>query len=219
MRGQAVYIDGFGDRRWSIDDMLDDINQLREYGRGALNPWWYRYGSDPTARDADPRQVASLLDEYWRRTQIVLRELVDHSFPDLAESLNFYQAMPVRYRVRVKFVPNYGQGMAHVWSPVATWEKAGADVEQERGDVALYDDKTYPRVMAELARLGRTGCTSLSYVQGALPRFDGSHRNRRFDGETAVLRNALELLVADLDRLLTRLPGGSSLKSKCVVGA
>jgi hypothetical protein len=72
--------------------------------------------------------------------------------------------------------------------------------------------------MATLARLGRTGCTSISFGQGALPRFDGSHRNRGFDGETAVLRNALELLADDLDKVFSRLLSGS-LQRNAVVGA
>ena len=65
---------------------------------------------------------------------------------------------------------------------------------------------------------GSGGCTTVSIVSGALPRFDGSYRNRRFDGETAVLRNALELLVQDLDRLFDQLPR-PPMKRKAITGA
>jgi hypothetical protein len=109
-------------------------------------------------------------------------------------------------------------GMTVNWFPVADWTRAGADVGFGDGQPELRDQEWFATIMAELGRLGRTGCTSVSFLSGHLPRFDGSHRNRRFDGETAVLRNALELLVQDLDRLFDRLPG-TSIRSKAITGA
>lgn len=207
-----------GDRNFNVSEMLDDIERLREHGWHSLDPWWDRLGGDPMLHDANPALTTALLDEYWRRSQRVFEELVEHSFPRLAHSLNFYRAMPVRYALHVQDLPNYGFGMRTNWFPVGDWASAGADVDYGDEAPPLQDRELYAKIMAELRRLGRIGCTSVSIVSGAIPRFDGSHRNRRFDGETAVLRNALELLVQDLDRLFDQLPG-TSIKRKAITGA
>lgn len=216
-QGKWVRFDG-GDRSFNVSEMLDDIERLREHGWRSLDPWWDRLGGEPMFHDADPVLTTPLLDEYWRRSQRVFEELVEHSVPRLAHSLNFYRAMPVRYALHVQDLPNYGFGMRTSWFPVGTWAAAGADVDFGDETPPFRDKELYAKIMAELRRLGRTGCTSVSIVSGALPRFDGSHRNRRFDGETAVLRNALELLVQDLDRLFDQLPG-PSMKRKTITGA
>lgn len=207
-----------GDRSFRVSELLDDIERLREHGWRSADPWWEHLGGEPILHDADPSHTRLLLDEYSRRSQQVLSELVEHSFPRLSPSLNFYQAMPVRHTLHVHDIPNYGFGMSMVWFPVADWQFAGADVSFEEEQNVFLDQERYEKVMHELRRLGRTGCTTVDSRSGALPRFDGSHRNRRFDGETAVLRNSLELLVADLDGLFDRLPG-KSIRSTALVGA
>lgn len=216
-QGQWVRFDE-GDRSFNVSEMLDDIERLREHGWRSLDPWWGRLGGEPMLHDADPDLTTPLLDEYWRRSQRVFEELVEHSVPRLAHSLNFYRAMPVRYALHVQDLPNYGFGMRTNWFPVDAWASAGADVDYGDEAPPLQDRELYAKIMTELRRLGRTGCTTVSIVSGALPRFDGSHRNRRFDGETAVLRNALELLVQDLDRLFDQLPG-PPMKRKAITGA
>jgi Type I restriction enzyme R protein N terminus (HSDR_N) len=216
-QGQWVHFEGRDDG-FSVSDMLDDIERLREHGWRAPDPWWERFGGEPLLHDADPARTAPLLDEYGRRCQRVLQELVDHSVPRLAQSLNFYQAMPVRYALHVEDLGNYRFAMMAHWFPVAGWNRAGADVEFGGERPELRDRERFAQIMVELGRFGRTGCKSVHFLSGVLPRFDGSHRNRRFDGETAVLRNALELFVQDLDGLFDRLPG-TSIRSKALTGA
>lgn len=189
-QGQWVRFDG-GDRSFNFSEMLDDIERLREHGWRSLDPWWGRLGGEPMLHDADPALTTPLHYEYWRRCQRVFEELVEHSVPHLAHSLNFYRAMPVRYALHVQDLPNYGFGMRTNWFPVDAWSSAGADVDHGDEAAPLQDRELYATIMAELRRLGRTGCTTVSIVSRALPRLDGSYRNRRFDGETAVLRNAL----------------------------
>jgi len=216
-QGEWVHFDG-RNRSFKVSEMLDDIERLREHGWRAPDPWWERLGGEPMLHDADPGRTTAVLDEYGRRSQRVLQELVEHSVPRLANSLDFYQAMPVRYALHVKDLGDCRFGMTVNWFPVADWTRAGADVGFGDGQPELRDREWFATIIAELGRLGRTGCTSVSFMSGYLPRFDGSHRNRRFDGETAVLRNALELLVQDLDRLFDRLPG-TSIRSKAITGA
>lgn len=216
-QGQWLHFNG-SDRGFNVSEMLDDIERLREYGWRAPDPWWERLGGEPKSHNADPILTTQLLDEYGRRCQRVLQELVEHSIPRLAQALNFHQAMPVRYAFHVRYLTNYGFSLMTDWFPVADWARAGADVGFGDDPPKLRDWERYPQIMAELGRLGRTGCTSVLSTSGALPRFDGSHRNRHFDGETAVLRNTLELFVHDLDGLFNRLPG-TSIRSKALAGA
>lgn len=216
-QGQWVRV-GDSDRSFNVAEMLDDIDRLREHGWEKPDPWWERLGGEPLQHQVDPVLTASLLDEYWRRSQRVLAELVEHSVPRLSDKLNFYQAMPVRYQLHVEDLPSYGFGMGQSWFPVTDWGRAGGDATFGDPRPKIDIDTMFHEIRAELDRLGRTGCTSVNFVSGALPRFDGSHRNRRFDGETAVLRNALEMFVHDLDDLFSRL-SGSSLRSKAITGA
>jgi len=217
-KGEWVSIDGFGDRSWTVGAMIEDATTLAAAGYSALDPWWLKFGWDHREEVIDFTRAAPLLDEYWRRTQLILGELVVQSLPRLAKTCNFFQAMPVRFDVKIGYIERYGQSMNYSWLPVAEWNRAGADVAGE-GDDSYFDSRSYDRIMSELARLGRPGCTSVVLANGRMPRFDGSHRDRGFDGETPALRNALSFLAQDLDLLLDRLPGRERLKNKCAVGA
>ncbi len=217
-RGDVLNLGASGERNFTTEDILSDIKALREWGWVAPDPWWEAYPAS-TGQTAVTEGTSGLLSEYWRRSQIVLDEVVRESFPKLVGGLNLHSAMPVRYRVRMHPPVMDERGMEFTWTPVPDWSSAAADVEDADGRPTMYDKNLFTRTMAELESLGRTGTSTISYVQGVMPRFDGTHRNHyRFDGETAVLRNALALLVDDLDHLLDRLPG-RSLKGDSLVGA
>jgi hypothetical protein len=94
LRSQFCYIDGFGNRSWPVAEMLSDVEALRAHGRDALDPWWDRFGGDPLSNNVRPEETKLLLNEYWKRTQIVFRELVECNFPRIASLLNFFQALP-----------------------------------------------------------------------------------------------------------------------------
>lgn len=210
-RDEVLNAGGASKRAFSVAEIIEDIQELRGYGWQSADLWWSALAPEEIDPTADRERASRLLDEYWRRTQLVLAEVVRHSMPALAPALDFHCAMPARFEVGLHDIPGYGLAMHHTWRPIADWQEAGGDVEF--GWRQMYDDGLHDRTMTALAGLGRTGCTSISYVQGAWPRFDGSRRHGSFDGETAVLRNALSLLVADLDRLFERLPG-KTIKSE-----
>lgn len=217
-RGEVLHLGGSGQRSFTTEDVLADIEFLRELGWAAPDPWWEIHPAS-AGQTAVTEGTSELLDEYWRRSQIVLDEIVRESLPRLIGSLNLHAALPVRYRVRTHPPVMNERGMEFVWRPVRDWADAGADVEEGQGRPMLYDKDLFERTLTELQSLGRAGASTVTYVQGAMPRFDGTHRNHhRFDGETAVLRNGLALLVDDLEHLFDRLPG-RSLKRDSLIGA
>lgn len=197
-----------------VSSIIDDLRSLRARGATHFDRWWDIPGSDPCDPDGDPIALARLLDAYWRRSQLIYRELVEHSFPRIAKELNFYRAMPVRFEVEVEPVDEddwHGRVYSSLWMPVSSWDEAGATVTV--GTSGLPDFRaTYDRVQARLAELGRQGVGHVDMHHSALPRFHGSPRGASTGSETPALRLAIRFLSKDLNLLFDKAPKSLSDK-------
>jgi hypothetical protein len=77
-----------GDRQqdwFSIDSMLRDIVALRAAGIDRLDVWWANCGWASRAASQAETVIECVLAEFYRRQQIVLSEVVEHTFPVLAK--------------------------------------------------------------------------------------------------------------------------------------
>lgn len=204
-RDLLIGLGRFGQRSFTIASMIEDIENLESHGWDRLDPWWEHY---PIERDSDPahEEEAGLIGEFWRRSQIVYREVIDANFLVVSEDMNYYCGMPMRYRVEMYPGKMSPRSMSYLYKPVETWEEAGADVGFEGHGAINWEDDHYQESMALMAKFGRVGCTSMSFSQGPAPVFDGSRRFAGFDGETAALREAISMLCSDLNRLFERAP-------------
>ena len=123
------------DLHFSIRSMLDDIATLRSSGVTELDPWWFRLGwrgclSSACLSDAG---LASLLDEEYRRAQLLYKEMIEASFPRFAGNMILYPILPLRWNLRVvRGGPLEGSFTVYPrWTPVRSWKEAGADVSFE----------------------------------------------------------------------------------------
>jgi hypothetical protein len=127
------WVDGgafFSGERFSIQELLDDIATMRAAGKTAHDLWWLRVGWDDAAPLQTEETVRRLLNEEYRRIQIIYCEIVRTTFPLMADPASYFAALPVRWSFTVV---NAGQLPGHhstYWrsSPVASWDEAGADV-------------------------------------------------------------------------------------------
>ncbi|MEP7351408.1 MAG: hypothetical protein ABI668_15860 [Sphingorhabdus sp.] len=201
-----VHLVHFGDRGFQIASMVTDIEKLLSDNWTHLDPWWEKYGVDYNDSSPDQEQESGLIGEFWRRSQLVYQEIVEKNFAIIAPYLNYFCGMPMRYELTMYPGRLSGRSMWYVYRPIEKWSDAGADVSFDIENHATLDDQHYQQVMATLAQLGRVGCTSVSSGQKPAPIFDGDRHLNGFDGETAVLRQAMEMLVSDLNRIFDRGP-------------
>src|SRR6202044_1151141 len=85
--------------RFSIRSMLDDVEKLRSAGMTTLDPWWSRLGWNDCLSPAclTDDALALILDEEYRRVQLVYKEIVETSFQRVANDLIFYPILPLRW--------------------------------------------------------------------------------------------------------------------------
>jgi hypothetical protein len=86
---------------FSVQSLLDDIEALRAVSVAALDPWWLRLGWDETASSQSDDAIARVLNEHYRRVQLAYAEVVDITFPRLANRMGFYTALPLRWDTTV----------------------------------------------------------------------------------------------------------------------
>jgi nucleoside phosphorylase len=200
----------FGGDRFSIQSLLDDIAILRADGQTALDPWWLRLGWDDAAASQTDETVQRLLNEEYRRAQLVYREIVQASFPIMTDPVSYFAAFPVRWSFTVPTGLQSPQYRGACWrsSPVASWDDAGADVAfGDNATIATAED--WEDIRRALSALGRTDSRIPHYTgsMAFLPRYDGRQWNGHFDGATPVTHQVCAWLKEEVERLFEALPG------------
>ncbi|WP_081492494.1 type I restriction enzyme HsdR N-terminal domain-containing protein [Bradyrhizobium genomosp. I (2014)] len=201
------------DQRFLIQELLDDIAILRANGLSALDPWWIRLGWDDKVDVQTEEVIRRVLDEQYRRVQIIYAEIVETTFSEIAREMSFFPLLPVRWKLTVvqREPPYRGSTIYFSWSPVAMWQQAGADVvfdvqapsfegeEQVREEVE--------RTRAALAALGRPNAQLPRYSGFTqLADFSGRRWNGHFDGATPAIHDVCSLLKSDLEAVFSSMP-------------
>jgi hypothetical protein len=199
--------DGFvGEERFAIRSMLDDVATLRKAGLTELDPWWLRLGWNDDVSLMSDEQLSQVLNEEYRRVQLVYAEIIQASFPRFADDLIYFPILPLRWKLTVVRKSAFGRAFTVLphWTPVADWKDAGADV--------LFADRSTPNypdwkvVEGALAALGRP--INIPHYGGFTTHFgfDGSIPNGRFRGTSPVANEVMSWLKDDLKRLFRNLP-------------
>jgi hypothetical protein len=199
----------FGNEKFSIRSLLDDIDTLRAAGQTALDPWWSRLGWDDDALMTEEEVYRRVLDEEHRRVQQVYAEIVNTSFPQMATEMIWFPILPIRWKLTVQR-RDRREGLSVVyfhWFPVESWLDAGADVTfAEKGPSLMPDWKLAQEALVKLGRpadhIPAFGGWSLHFP------YDGTAFNGHFNGWTPVTTEAISWLQDDLKRLFEGLPSG-----------
>jgi hypothetical protein len=197
-----------GDLRFSIRSMLDDVCKLRSAGVTTLDPWWSRLGwNDCLSRAClSDDALTRILDEEYRRTQLVYKEIVEGSFQRFANDMIFYPILPLRWNLRVvRGGPLKRTFIIYPrWTPVRDWKDAGADVSFD----GPWPDPIPPweEVRKTLMSLGRT--PNIPHYGGFTthPDYGGTTLNGCFSGATPVTNEAISWLKDEVKRLFENLP-------------
>jgi hypothetical protein len=184
--------------RFSIQSLLDDIAILREAGRSHLDQWWLRLGWNSEATFQTDDAICRVLDENFRRTQVVYTEIVQNTFRAIAKELGFFAQLPIRgkFYVARRTGEIEGSSLYYRWVPARSWRDVGADV-------TITD-----RDQAQRASLDSPDPNSDTYRAGSmllLPTFDGRQWNGHFDGATTVTHEVCSLLTDEINGLFEAL--------------
>jgi len=190
---------------FSVNGMLSDIRLLRDSGLSQLDLWWRTLGWIPDSPSQTPEVLKSVIAEYYRRRQIVLKEIAERSFPAIASQMAAYTSLPERWNITlspdIRFFPGFRIDAR--WLPAATWDLAGADVEVSdtaprwHGDEGLHD---------ALVKLGRPADRYGIGWSGILPTFEGSWWDGRSSNTTAIVREVCSELKKEIEYLFSALP-------------
>ena len=197
-----------GRERFSVQSLLDDIAALRTAGVSELDPWWLRLGWNDSATLQDEEVIRRVLDEEYRRTQLVFAEIAKATFPKFAEKMAFFTSLPIRWKLDV-LRRDRTMGTSTVWfrwMPVATWNEAGADVTFTDQGMPFPDPKEAREALARLNRPSDRfyrfgGFTQLSF-------YDGRQWSNKYDGATTVTHEVCSLLTEELKHIFGALPSG-----------
>ena len=138
--------------------------------------------------------------------QVIYSEIVKTTFPTIADEMTFFLPLPVRWKLTVvrRAPPDGGSSIYFNWSPVATWQQAGADVVFG-GKGPSFEDVEETR--AALAALGRPNARLVRYNGFTqLSDFSGRQWNNHFDGATPAIHDVCDLLKDDLGRVFASMP-------------
>jgi hypothetical protein len=203
--GHVVQIGIFGQGEiFPINEMLDDISLLKSHGKTELDLWWQRLGwiEHTTAQEDDV--IARVLDEHYRRFQLVYAEVVQTSFPSFADRLGLYSSLPVRWKLTVVKLPT-SSSQTYRWLPVATWDEAGADVTfSSVGEPFRTDDTEARDALAKFNRLNPHSSIWTGFRE--VPSYDGHNWHGYFDGATPVVHDVCKRLSDEIKSLFSELP-------------
>jgi hypothetical protein len=197
----------FGDEKFSVQSLLDDIATLRAAGVTALDPWWSRLGWYDDALVVGDDIYRAVLDEEYRRIQKVYAEIVEASFPNLAGEAIHFPILPIRWKLTV-VRRDRREGPSTIgihWMPVESWDNAGADVSFADELPGRIPD--FEAVRAALTKLGRPDARLPGLVGWTRQQqYDGSTLSGHFEGMTLVVSTVRSWLNDDLKHLFEGLP-------------
>jgi hypothetical protein len=196
----------FGNERFSIQSLLDDIATLRAAGVTALDAWWSRLGWDDDALMVEEEVYRRVLDEEHRRVQRAYAEIVEASFPGISAEMIYFPILPIRWKLTVRR-RDRREGLSTIyfhWFPVESWQDAGADVsftEERLGAMADWE-----AAREALVKLGRPSRLPAFEGWRLHFRYDGTMPNGHFSGTTPVTNQVRSWLEDDLKHLFEGLP-------------
>ncbi|WP_439402869.1 type I restriction enzyme HsdR N-terminal domain-containing protein [Bradyrhizobium sp. DASA03068] len=200
------------DERFSIQELLDDLVVLRAGGVTALEPWWIRLGWDENLDAQSDDTISRVLNEQYRRAQAIYAEIVQATYSAITKEMTFFPVLPVRWRLTVvrQVPPRMGSTIYFSWSPVATWQEAGADVTFDSrapfADIGQLEQEV-EQTRTALAALGRPNANIPRYGGFTqLSDFSGRQWTGHFDGATPAIHDACSLLTHDLERVFSSMP-------------
>jgi hypothetical protein len=195
-----------------IDEIIGDIQTLRENGLPLPSAWWREDGGAGEVDVASDVAILYAVDEELRRAQIIYDEIVRLNFRTIAAELPIHGSLPLRYQISIKRNRKHPAdhetlSIDRVSMPVADWAFAGADLVQPSDAVRPTSRAYYDDFAAALERLGRHPARVVArWSSGSIKRFDGTDWLGNFDGETAAMRTASKWLVDDLKAVFEELP-------------
>ncbi|MDH2310334.1 type I restriction enzyme HsdR N-terminal domain-containing protein [Methylobacterium brachiatum] len=204
-----------GNQTFLISDLIADIEILTSQGISGI-PAWAEGIDDLDLHIADDQsRFCRVMNEYYRRVQVVYNEVAYRSFPRLGRYLQTLAAMPLRYEFEVEFyVRNDTENVALHYRrfPTADYLTAGADVSfpdtLSDHDSAEAVQTYLERTDALLAQFGRpSGYTSAQWGWCGIPDFEG--RDTTFDGlrdESVVVRTAMQWMKKDIEHIFSEIP-------------
>jgi Type I restriction enzyme R protein N terminus (HSDR_N) len=197
-----------GPERFSFQSMLDDIAGLRAAGKAALDPWWLHMGWKDDISLVSNEDLAGILNEEYRRVQLVYAEIIDASLSRFANDMIFFPILPIRWNLTVVRRGAFNRTFVIFprWTPVKDWKDAGADVTfAEKGP-----DRYPPWEEARdaLTSLGRP--IHIPHYGGFTTHFgyDGTQPNGYFSGATPVTNEVVSWLHEELRGMFRNLPSG-----------
>jgi hypothetical protein len=197
---------GDSSREWfSVDTMLKDIRRLRRSGMAHIDFWWRDCGWVADASMQTEETVKRVLDQYFRRRQLILKEVIEESFPRLAPHMRSYTSLPERWDITL--TPHFrafpGFQMHARWAPTVSWVDAGADVRFADCSPAWPNDA---HLRESLQKLGRPADRFIIEWNGPLPSFEGYWWDGRFPSTTALVREVCDLVKKEIEYLFSALP-------------
>lgn len=207
-RDEHVVPDVYHREGFSIAQVLEDINYLIDRGVTSVTPWWMaEFEARRERRPVNFVELASMLDEHFRRSQIAYREVCEENFGGLAPDFGMYRAMPMRWEVGLLETDGVIDYMDCAWLPVPTWQEAGANciAIKERRSEPEEQEQRRETLLSEWGRSCLDGHLDLGSY-GILPVFRGYQYTGVFDGRTSAYRQALEWLKADIESLFANMP-------------
>ncbi len=189
-----------------ITEILAAVASLESEGEESVNRWPDRFGLT-SAETLPNAALAALLDEHFRRLQLIYKEIVDVNFPELRHQLSFYGALPVRYQAWVAPGEFGSMRLAYTWMPVIDWTMAGADVSFGGEDIDVLD--SWQATKKRLDALGRNFRSGSYMGRSILPTFSGASSFRGRPDDTSALADACGKVSSEIGEIFNKLPGGS----------
>lgn len=198
-----------GSEQFSMQSLLEDAAVLRGAGHTALDPWWARLGWSGGPHETNDADLACILDEQYRRAQLIYSELAGASLSQFKSELIYYPILPLRWDLTVVRREPFNRTFVIYprWKPVKDWADAGADVRFAESAPEAY--APWEPIQAALAALGRPGNVPEHGGFTTHFGFDGESWTGYLNGATPATNKALSWMRKELDKLFRNLPSSS----------
>jgi hypothetical protein len=192
------------DRQFSIEEVLKDVQFLRETGQSSVAAWWWDYLNPESREPRDDAAVIGYFKEKYRRIVRGYQEVCEASLGEHLRNLGMYRALPMRWRVLVKRAAE-GHPLRRpfcteaTWRPVRSWDETECNVEiVEEINFSRSDDE----LLSELVRLGRyTGRHLLTAAGDFGVSFEQAKVYKAAAGESVVLAEISDWMKKELENL------------------